>query len=249
MLLRFLLLTIISTSAQAETIRIRADEWFPMNGDPLSETPGYMIDLAKAIFEPHGHQINYQIMPWKRAVAETRAGNSDCVVGAIKNEAPDFLYPQNNWGVDQAAIYVFAKEQWRYDGRLSSLIPRKTGVILGYFYGEVLDQYFKAYSGEAFEFVSADQPLKQNIRKLLLGRLNGIIETIPVMDAQLKLSNLSEKIVFAGPVGERSLLYIGCSPHNINSPKYIELIDKAMPELRRSGELQKILNPYGLSLW
>ena len=249
MLLRFFLLIIISASIQADTIRIRADEWFPMNGDPLSETPGYMIDLAKDIFKPHGHRIHYQIMPWKRAVAETRAGNSDCVVGAIKNEAPDFLYPEHHWGIDQAAIYVFAKEQWRYDGQLSSLISRKTGVILGYFYGDVLDQYFKIHSGDAFEFVSADQPLKQNIRKLLSGRLNGIIETIPVMDAQLKRLNLSDKIAFAGSVGERSLLYIGCSPNNINSPKYIELIDKAMPEIRRNGKLQKILHPYGLSPW
>lgn len=249
MFLRFLLLFIISISTQADTIRIRADEWYPMNGDPLSEAPGYMIDLAKAIFEPHGHQINYQVMPWKRAVVETRAGNSDCVVGAIKNEAPDFLYPDNHWGVDQAAIYVFANENWRYDGQLSSLIPRKTGVILGYFYGEILDQYFKDHSGDAFEFVSADQPLKQNIRKLLSGRLNGIIETIPVMDAQLTLLNLADKIVFAGAVGERSLLYIGCSPNNRNSSKYIKLIDQAMPEIRRSGKLQEILNPYGLSLW
>lgn len=249
MFLRFLLLLIISASCQADTIRIRADEWYPMNGDPLSETPGYMIDLAKAIFEPQGHQVDYQVMPWKRAVAETRSGNSECVVGAIKNEAPDFWYPDNHWGVDQAAIYVFAKENWRYDGQLSSLITRKTGVILGYFYGEVLDQYFKDNSGEAFEFVSADQPLMQNIRKLLSGRINGIIETIPVMEANLKQLNLAEDIVFAGSVGERSLLYIACSPSNLNSPKYIKLIDDAMPEMRRSGELQKILNPYGLSLW
>ncbi len=249
MYLRFLLLIVISATAQADTIRIRADEWYPMNGDPLSDTPGYMIDLAKAIFEPHGHKVHYLVMPWKRAIAETRAGNSDCVVGAIKNEAPDFLYPKDHWGIDQAAIYVFAKESWRYDGKFSSLLTRKTGVILGYFYGEALDQFFKDNPGNSFKFVSADQPLKQNIRKLLSGRLNGIIENIPVMDAQLKQLSMSEEIVFAGNVGKRMLLYIACSPNNINSKTYIGLIDQAMPEVRRSGELQEILNPYGLTLW
>ena len=253
MLLRCLLLTLLSGACQADTIRIRSDEWYPMNGDPNAKHPGYMIDLAKVIFEAEGHNIDYKVMPWKRALAETRAGNSNCVVGAIKNEAPDFLYPKNNWGIDQAAIYVIKNESeknhWRYDGKLSSLIKRKTGVILGYFYGDDLNVYFKKNAGDAFEFVSADRPLRQNIRKLLSGRINGVIETIPVMDAQLKQLGLANKIVFAGSVGKRSLLYIACGPGNKNNQKYIDLIDRIMPDLRKSGELQKILMPYGLSLW
>lgn len=253
MLIRCLLLTLFSGACQADTIRIRADEWYPMNGDPNSELPGYMIDLAKAILEPEGHKVEYKVMPWKRALAETRAGNSNCVVGAIKNEAPDFLYPKIHWGVDQAAIYTLKnedeKKHWRYDGKLSSLKTRKTGVILGYFYGDELDVYFKQNSGTAFEFVSADRPLRQNIRKLLSGRINGVIETIPVMDAQLKQLGLTKKVVFAGSVGKRSLLYIACGAGNKDNQKYIDLINEAMPNLRKSGDLQQILMLYGLSLW
>jgi len=253
MLLRCLLFTLFTGACQADTIRIRSDEWYPMNGDPNSKHPGYMIDLAKVILEPVGHKVDYKVMPWKRALAETRAGNSNCVVGAIKNEAPDFLYPKIHWGVDQAAIYVIKnegeKDHWRYDGKLSSLIKRKTGVILGYFYGDELDVYFKQNSGGAFEFVSADRPLRQNIRKLLSGRINGVIETIPVMDAQLKQLGLAKKIIFSSSVGKRSLLYIACGSGNKNNQKYIDLIDRAMPGLRKSGKLQQILMPYGLSLW
>jgi polar amino acid transport system substrate-binding protein len=74
--IRFLIVilsySILVVSVQAQTISIRADYWYPMNGDPNSDKPGYMIDLAKAIFEPQGIAVDYQLMPWSRAIQETR---------------------------------------------------------------------------------------------------------------------------------------------------------------------------------
>ena len=37
--------------ATAATITIRADSWAPYNEEPKSAQPGYMIDVAKLIFE------------------------------------------------------------------------------------------------------------------------------------------------------------------------------------------------------
>ena len=33
----------------ADTVTLRADEWYPYNGDPDAERPGYMIELAQTI--------------------------------------------------------------------------------------------------------------------------------------------------------------------------------------------------------
>jgi len=95
---RLALIALLSTSISAwsETLTIRADEWFPMNGDPDSSNPGYMIDFAKAVFEPKGIKVDYALMPWKRALYEVRKGNNDCVVGAYESEAPGFLFPDEH---------------------------------------------------------------------------------------------------------------------------------------------------------
>ena len=46
--------------AAADTISIRGDMWCPVNCDPKAERPGYMIEIAREVFEPKGHKIDYQ---------------------------------------------------------------------------------------------------------------------------------------------------------------------------------------------
>lgn len=40
----------------ADTLTLKADFWMPYNGDGKTDT-GYMLDIAKAIFESKGHKI------------------------------------------------------------------------------------------------------------------------------------------------------------------------------------------------
>ena len=52
--IRVMLLAILffPFSAIAENVvTIRADNWYPMNGEPSADQPGYMIELATAIFK------------------------------------------------------------------------------------------------------------------------------------------------------------------------------------------------------
>lgn len=100
-------LVALSTTAMAnQTISIRADNWYPMNGNPESNLPGYMIELARAIFKQHGYEVNYETMPWKRALSTVKTGKHDCVVGAYKEDAPGFVFPTESWGMDQADFFV-----------------------------------------------------------------------------------------------------------------------------------------------
>lgn len=239
-------LLFFSINCLGKTITIRADEWYPMNGDPESARPGYMIELARAIFEPHGYNVDYQLMPWKKALASVNGGFKDCVVGAVKDEAPALLYPKFHWGIDRNGLYVLKDDQWQFNGNIDSLRQRKVAVILGYFYGSGLDEYFKNNVGQAVQYVDDKEPLNTNIRKLLKGRVDTIIETIPVMNARLKDTGLKSKIRLTGAIGDPSVLYIACHGKN---KKIIELIDQTMPKLRQSGHLKMILDRYDIPLW
>lgn len=96
----------ISTSALADAISIRSDEWLPYNGATTKNPPGYMIELAEKIAAANGHTIAYATMPWDDAVAAVRRGAHDCVVGALKSDAEDFTFPANAWGTSQSAFYT-----------------------------------------------------------------------------------------------------------------------------------------------
>jgi len=157
-LLPILIGSLFAQSAVSDVISIRADEWFPFNGTPGSETPGYMIEIADRIFTEAGHTLDYQLMNWKRSISEVEKGNYDCIVGAIKKNAPNFVFPTESMGI------------------------------------------------------------KDKIKEA--GRLNQPVD-----------------------------VYIACSPNKPNSIVYTKLLSEGIIDLRKTGELQKILEKYALKDW
>lgn len=237
---------IFSSHVLSDTISIRADDWYPNNGDPNAEKPGYMIELAKAIFEPAGHTVDYQLMPWERAVDSVRKGSHDCVVGAYKEDAPDFAFPSVSWGLDSTGFFVKSDSAWSYSG-FDSLLTQKVGVINGYAYGEDIDELITA-NPATFDGLGGNDALEKNIKKLSAGRIDVVIESPNVMKAKLQelgLSNMKQ----VGTLGEPSEMFIACSPAKASSVGYIKLIEEGTAQMRASGQLQQIMGRYGMSDW
>ncbi|GGY57705.1 amino acid ABC transporter substrate-binding protein [Bacterioplanes sanyensis] len=239
----------ISLTASAETLTIRADDWFPMNGDPASDKPGYMIELAQAVFEPHGINVDYQLMPWERALYEVRRGKIDCVVGAYKEDAPDLAFPEQSWGLDSVHFFIARDDSWRFNGELAQLLERRTGMISGYGYGEVFDAFAEQHKDQAFFFVSGDGALDKNIKKLLAGRIDTLVESEFVLGAKAKEMGVSGQLISAGQLTEATPMYIACTPDSDKTARYMQLVNDAMPQLKSSGKLQAILDNYGLNAW
>lgn len=246
---RFIVLTLLTACAShAEKVSIRADAWYPYNGIPNTSDPGYMIELAQMIFEPFGFEVDYQILNWQRSVSNAQMGTTDCVIGVSKEEAPQLVFAELPWGVAQSQVYVKQTDPWQYAG-LASFEGRRTGLILGYHYTEPFDGYFKTYQGQLFEYISGDNPLQQNIRKLLADRIQGMIETTTVMDAMLKKMGLSQQIRKAGVIGEAEDVYIACNGYQQHSQKIMSIINQQMPILLESGQVSDVLNKYGVTQW
>lgn len=242
------LLLLAIPPCHADKISIRADIWYPYNGMPNAQNPGYMVELAQLIFMPLGYEVDYQVLNWQRAVSNAQIGISDCVIGASKEEAPQLVFAQLPWGVAQSQIYVKQTDPWQYVD-LASFNGRKTGLVLGYTYGEPFDGYFKTHKGRLFEYITGEDPVMQNIQKLQAGRIQGVIETSTVMDAILSKLQLTQQIRKAGMIGEGDAVYIACNGYQPHSQKIIEIIDQQMPILMESGQVHNLLNKYGVSPW
>ena len=230
------------------TVRIRADVWFPMNGEPGSDQPGYMIEFAQAIFGARGYQVDYRVMPWSRSLLNVSLGLSDCVVGAYKEDAPGFVFPETSWGENQNLFWKRADSEWHFDGDLSSLEGLQIGLIRNYAYSPGFDAVM-ATDPPGAEFLSANNALDQNIQKLMLGRIDVTVESRVVMERQLEELGLVDTIVPAGRLGDPNPMYIACSPEKPESQRYVEWVDVGTAELRETGELQAILARYGLRDW
>lgn len=239
------------SSASADTITVRADSWPPFNDDPSSDQPGYVVELLKAVFEPLGHVIDYQTLPWTRAVEDVTAGKIDAIIGASETDAPGCVFPSEPIGMMANHLYVLKGSAWSFQG-LDSLKGIKLGCIEGYAYDEAeIDAYIKASSAPAVQAVTGDGALEKNIQKLQAGRIDAIIECAPVMQFTLQKMSIAEDVIVAtGPqAGESSPLYVAFTPAKETSKKYAEQFSEGLGKLRASGELKRILDRYQQADW
>lgn len=239
-------------AGKTETITIRADEWCPFNCTPGSEKPGYMIELARIIFEEKGHTIDYQAMTWARAIQMTEKGEIDAIVGATKNEAPGFVFPDIPQGYIRDSFFVIKPGSWKYTG-VESLEEVNLGVIRGYGYADAIQKYIDTNKNTLkVQEVSGNDALHQNIQKLLKGRIDALTEEKSVFWNTVKEMGIKDKFAFAGSdkdVGEDNYIFIAFSPKNPDSEKYAQWMTQGQTELRKSGKFAMILDKYGLDDW
>jgi polar amino acid transport system substrate-binding protein len=241
------LMTFSLTVLQAQrTILIQADEWMPHNGDSNGKY-GYMIDIARAVFEPLGYKVVYEQVPWVRAVQHTRVGQAHAVVGALKGDAPDFVFPEEEQGKIVNAFYVLDSTAWRYRG-IESLRSVRLLAISDYAYFDELDAYI-VKNPALVSLVHGDAVIEQMVQMLLRKRVDVLVEDKAVMQFFLSENSQSAARLRLAGEGSEEAAYIAFSPAMPDSATFARLLSEGTKRLRQSGELARILAVYGLTDW
>lgn len=240
--------TVLAFSARAETLRVRADHWMPYNGSPDAELPGYAIELARAIFEPNGITVEYATMPWGDALKAAAAGEIEAVIGANRDEAEGLILPQECVGLPRIGLFVRKENPWRYQN-VASLFSVKLGVVLDYKYWSALDDYI-AKSGEPRVFqLSGEQPLEDALAQLDAGKLDVVAETAAVFSWTMKSAGYPSGSFRTVYLHEGDPVYFAFTPRDGAGKRFAEIFDRGLRDLRRSGQLSRILARYGLGDW
>ena len=240
-------LIVYSTSATADTITIVADNWCPYNCEPNSLEPGYGIEISEHVFEVAGHEVKYEILPWDAAIQKVREGKYNSVIGASKEDAPDFVFPEEEFGISKVVFFAKKGSSWRFEG-LQSLSKVKIGLVKNYSYGQELDKFFQE-NQNMVQYAYGDDPYSINIKKLLEGKIDVTVEDPYVILLKAKRMGVGDQIIKVGEFGSGQKLYIAFSPVITKSKEYAAILTKGIKKLRDSGELDKILAKYGLEDW
>lgn len=230
----------------AEQVTFAADAWQPFSGEP-GEKPGSMVEIAKAVFEDAGYTVQYSLLPWKRVLADVTKGKLDGAVGAGIEDGLEV--PSEPVVMCTTDFFVVKKSAWRYTG-IPSLDTVSIAVAEGYTHGEPIDAYIAKHTGSSkIQAAGGDAPLVTNIRKLMAGRVDAVLETPAVFwDTVARMGLAKNDFVHAGTAVVLTPFYIGFSP-NDRGRKLAAVFDEKMAELRKSGRLAKILERYGMTDW
>jgi len=259
MLRKFVLsVLIISCSLNityAEEIVLGADEWCPMNCEAKSQEPGYMIEIARKVFAEKGHTIKYIVQNWSRCIKQARKGHVlDGIIGAARTDAQDFIYPSESLGISFDGIFMLKSKQWKYNGLKSIIDQKKTlGSIKDYGYEDAVTEWINKNNNNN-HIAHGDDPLDQLIKMLLKGKIHAFVEDPNVGKYIINNKKLKNKIIYKGKLTAAIVpdIHIAFSPHKTKKKKsleYAKILSDGIIKMRKSGELAKILDKYGLKDW
>lgn len=248
-----LLMLLLPLWVQSRVITIVADIWPPYTMDPVSGNEGYLIDIARAIFEPRGDTIIYKVKPYKRAIEEVKSGVVDAVAGMYKTDVMLYglIAPENELGISINSFFGRNNLTWRYDpiAGNSPLKEIRIGVIAEYVFIEIEEYLQENKHTPKVQYLYGPNPLKQNMKKLLGNRVDVILDDSLAIVYTSQEIGIEGKIKPVGSLPTRNEVSLGFSPILDNSKENAEIVSNGIIALRESGKLSIILGKYGLKEW
>jgi polar amino acid transport system substrate-binding protein len=235
-----------SNAYSSEPIHVRADYWCPYNCSPSDINQGYMIEILQKAFGEEN--IKYETMNWARAVTETREGGFDAIIGAAKEDAPDFIF-SDILGKSQNCYYTFGKKVFKYTG-IDSLKLIRLGIVKDYSYYEELNTHIKNNLADKTKIdeTFGDYVLEKMIGKARNGEIDVFVEDPNVVNFYLKKHYDIKELKNAG-CSPLENVYIAFSPKKKNSEERVEILNKTIKKMIKNGEMKKLLKKYSIPIW
>ena len=232
----------------ADEVTIVSDRWYPYNGIPDSKQPGYVIEIAQYSLGKAGHSIKYEVESWGDSLQLVRQGKKDCVIGAYKSEAKDFILPDQHIGTVQLVFIKRKGFEWQYEG-VESLKKVRLGAKPNYNYSGDIGDYIDNPNNPQVFLATGKYALEYNLTSLVNESLDVVMEAKSVLLASIKKHGWIDETEFAGTTGKAYKVHFACAPGLESSKEYARLMSAGIKELRESGQLHYILNKYGLTDW
>ncbi|MGN5171513.1 substrate-binding periplasmic protein [Aeromonas sp. 102P] len=212
-------------NCRADSIEVYCDDW---PGFCQQDGKGIYLDLVRAIYQPHGYQVTPHIVPYKRALAVIAKKGGDMAMGVYRDEVTGVRQPRYPASADDLTVFMLKKWQLQWQGE-KSLEGQKVIWRRGWAFDKYIHVTMQWHEIDSDEM--ALQLLDKERYRYYL--------TAGVLYASEVPSNLHRTF----------LRWIRTYPIFADTPqgnRMLQLWDKGMIELIRSGDLAEIYKRYQL---
>lgn len=242
-----------NTVGHAKNLDIAVHEFCPYLCDRAKENgkDGYVVDLLRAIYEPFGYRISFIRVPYKRGLLLVEKGKFHGMPMLNTHSSQKIKLSREPIGILVQNFYVKKGHPWKYKG-VSSLKGIKVGSILGYNYSPwspEYETYLRANQNtDQVEYIAGVDASLINLRKIQIGRITTFNECADLVDYVVKKEGMDDQFQIAGTIGS-AMNFMGFSSVNPEAEHLLNVFDREIIRLRKSGELDGILEIYGISDW
>ncbi|EHZ7341230.1 transporter substrate-binding domain-containing protein [Vibrio vulnificus] len=230
---------LLSFLSHAAIITAAQDPWAPFV-QQNNANPGISVEIVIEAFKTQGHDVDFKIMPWTRALNEVKDGRVDVLVATwFTQERTSYLNYSQPYLENSLKFIKRNGDGFEYNG-MDSLSGKNVGIIRNYGYG---DEFLKATN---FNKPEAND-LVANAKKLLAKRIDLTLEDELVAKATLsgagmKLSDFD----FTNNALSVNPLHVTSGLANAKNGEIIEAFNKGLAEIKANGTFDKILMKYGI---
>ncbi|OEE42369.1 transporter substrate-binding domain-containing protein [Vibrio anguillarum] len=226
-------------SSFAATITAAQDPWPPFIS-PDKSMPGLSVEIAVAAMKTQGYDVNFQIMPWSRALDEVSKGRIDLLPATwYTQERTAYLLYSDSYLENELSFIKRAGDSFEFSG-LNSLSGKQVGIVRGYGYG---DDFLSATN---FNKPDAND-LTTNLKKLQAKRIDLTLEDKLVALSTMKEAGLnSSDFQFTTASLSKNPLHVTSGKANPNAQKYIDAYNKGLATIKADGTFDAILAKYGI---
>lgn len=224
---------------QAATITAAQDPWAPFVQKDKSN-PGVSVEILMEAFKTQGHQVDFKIMPWTRALNEVKEGRVDVLVATwYTTERTAFLKYSDPYLENSLKFIKRRGDDFEYNG-MESLTGKTVGIIRNYGYGDEFLGASNFKKPEANDLVS-------NAKKLMAKRIDLTLEDELVAKSTLSGAGMNlADFDFTSNALSVNPLHVTSGLANPNSAMYIEAFNKGLAEIKSNGTFDSILAKYGI---
>ncbi len=244
-----LLWTLVINTAIADSACILTMGWEPWRPyqylNKKNQLTGLDIELIQAVVINMGCKLKFEKMPWKRLLKQAKDGKVDLVSGAtITEERKKWAYFSNPYRTETMGVFVRKNNSSKYPFKSIADITQSKfnlGINSGVYYGSLFKKLMK--DPKFKKRIQVVTNYKQNVPKLLLGRIDGFIANVISGVDELRVKNVLDKVELHPMIVSSTTNSVILSKKSVKF-EMVDKFNKSLSELKQSGKYEKILNKY-----
>ena len=242
-----LLLAVLLSSlsyAAVPTVSVGWDDYPPYQMATTGAQQGIDMDIARALLERTGYQVNFIKLPWARQLLMLANGELAMSMSASKSEdRAVYAVWSNVYRSERAALIGLRNNPAKVDS-LKQLLGQHVhiGLIRDSSYpGEYESLFPDPNFQQLLEFTTLNS---QNLAKLRLGRIDYLIDD-PVTIEYLARSVPGPEVRIVLDIQNEGSHFMMSKKFVANNNGFVDRLNKALDALNRDGTMKRIFSKYG----
>jgi len=194
----FVFVMVFNIYAEQQEIAIATLEYPPFIYSENNQVKGPIVDKIRAVFDQLGIKTTIKIYPIPRGLLMVKNGEVDAYFSLKKTPEREEELLFTNEPLIQQPFVFFTRNDSKiiWHGNFEEIKNHRIGIVSKTSYGIVFDEYLK---NKFFINIDEAQSFEQNIKKLIAGRVDLIINSCDVGQNIIYKLNASNTITALSP--------------------------------------------------